>query len=111
MSGEPEVQAALLVHVTGDPNRLDDEALRTFAEMVHMAEEAAGYAGTRVLLADRASATVAVLLIFKSRTHVAALRRRTETAIEVAGVLMGGDPGAAAVEVFDVIDAAFPASA
>ena len=51
------------------------------------------------------------MLIFKSRTHVAALRRRTETAIEVAGVLVGGDPGAAVVEVFDVIDAAFPASA
>ena len=93
--------------MVGDPDRVTDEALDTLAEMTRAVESMPGFAGTRMLVTDRATATLMVIFLFASDEFLGAAQDRSRTAIEVASVVMGGDPASATVEWFDVIEAAF----
>lgn len=112
MSGPSGGRVALVVRVVGDPDRLDDGVLRTFAEMARTAETVPGYAHGRMVLADRGTGTVLGIFVFESyELPAAAVPGRTRTATEVAAVLIGGNPDAAVVEWFEVVDSAFEAPA
>jgi hypothetical protein len=105
MSARPE-RFALLVRVTGDPKRLTDEELSTFADMVREVQGISGSVSDRLLLVDRSTATLVYLSTFDSRAALESRLGRTRTAIEVAGVLIGGDPGASTIETFEIVTAA-----
>ena len=110
MTGGSERRKALVVRMVGDPDRVTDEALSTLAEMTRAVESMPGFAGARMLVTDRASATLMVMFLFSSDEFLGAAQDRSKTAIEVAAVVMGGDPARATVEWFDVVEASFERS-
>lgn len=91
-----------MIRVRGEPGRLDAAALDGFRKVMSDAPTRDGYVGFQLLMVDAASALVAAVLVFESRAQIDALPDAIEAAIDVAVVLIGGEPGAATVEVLDI---------